>query len=141
MMKPDTISLRRRYLMIASLAGAATPAVVFAGPAGDAGFAANSGKLIVSGRILGHGGKPLSGAVVEILAAHSDGDASVTTDADGRFMFTTAAAGRVDYRVLHDGIAEPMRQLRLAGAPGNPSARPHRDETGTWRATFGLSLA
>ena len=146
MTKPDTISLRRRYLMIAGVTGAVTPVAVFAGQPGDAMVAelaasTGKGKLILSGRILGHDGKALSGAVVELLRAHSSGDAGATTDADGRFMLTTVAAERIDYRVIHDGNATPVRQLRFARVPGDHVARLQRDDEGTWRATFGLTLA
>ena len=132
MVNPGTISLRRRHLMIAGLAGAAAPLLAFAGRAGACGA---GGKLIVSGRILRPDRKPLAGATVEVWHAGAEGGGiRVATDADGRFMFVTAVLPRqVCYRVSHEGHETPVRQLSLA--------QPQRDEKGAWRATFGLTLA
>lgn len=194
-MKRNTISLRRRHLVIAGLAGVAAPATLFAGqcsaprnaPAVAELFASgNEGKdrLVVSGRIVGApDGKPLAGATVEVWHADESGDysadhgkiargtpdspgsppcASVTTDADGRFVFTTIApaeySGRprhIRYRVSHQGHAMPVTQLYFAPARGVSDdrvaqlqrddnfavAQLQRDNAGTWRATFGLTLA
>ena len=148
-MKPDTISLRRRRLM---MAGLAAPATLFAAQYGGTPGAApvaelaagDAEKMVVSGRMLGANGKPLSGARVKLLRADPKGDASVTTDADGRFMFTTAAVERIDYRVSHHGHATPVKQLHFArgrGVPGAQIVRLQRDDAGVWRGTFGLTLA
>ncbi|HKU71798.1 MAG TPA: carboxypeptidase-like regulatory domain-containing protein [Burkholderiales bacterium] len=139
-MKPSTISLRRRQLMIAG--AAAAPASALAGQAGDAliaGLSAGTahGKLVVSGRILDRDGQTLRGAKVELVNARAE-ETTITTDADGRFLFTTAAASRIDYRIVHDGEATPVRQLRFGG---EHVARLDRDSEGTWRTTFGLTLA
>jgi len=131
-MKPDTISLRRRHLMMAGLAApAALYAVQYAGMAVADGLQ----RLVLSGRILGADGKPLSSARVELLHPHSNGAIGAETDADGRFLLDAAAAGRqpVRYRVSRKG--HPTRSARLE------TAQLQRDETGTWRGTFGLMLA
>jgi hypothetical protein len=127
-MKPDTISPRRRQLIIGSLA--ATP---MAAPASQTGNAvvttvASHGKLVVSGRVLDADIKPVLGALVEVLRAGSD--ATATTDADGRFMLTTTASTRIRYRVSHADHGTRIDQLNLA-----------QDLAGTWRGTFGLALA
>ncbi len=164
-MKYNTISLRRRHLVIAGLAGIAAPATLFAGPSGgtpgDAPAVAEylpsgssgEGQLVVSGRILGapHG-KPLAGAVVE--AWHAPGSvrcASVITDADGRFMFTTLASAEaaghpphIHYRVSHHGHETPLARLHFAresGISDDRVAHLQRDNAGTWRASFGVTLA
>lgn len=126
-MKPDTISLRRRQLMVASLA--ATPMAALASqPGALAGAADLQGRLVVSGRILDADGKPVFGARIEVLRAGAD--TTVTTDADGRFMLATTASSRIRYRVSHE--AHGARSGRLDLAP---------DDAGTWRGSFGLALA
>lgn len=126
-MKRDTISLRRRQLVIGSLA--ATPMAALAAQAnGTLVTAASQGKLVVSGRILGADGKPVFGALVEVLRAGSE--AIATTDADGRFMLTTTASTRLRYRVSHKEHGTRVEQMSLA-----------QDDAGIWRGTFGLALA
>lgn len=140
-MKSKTISLRRRQLMIAGLAGAATPASVFAGHCmGLSGDAATTdavagpragGTLIVSGRIVGADCRAIAGAVVE-----AGRDASATTDGDGRFVLSLTTPHRraqpVRLRVSHGA----RRTLVHDFAP-----RARRDEAGTWRTTVGVTLA
>jgi protocatechuate 3,4-dioxygenase beta subunit len=146
-MKPGTISLRRRHLMIAGFAGAAAPAPLFAGPIAVAEVAADAGtpRLVVSGRILGGpDGKPLVGARVEAwhLDARDD-PASATTDGDGRFFLAISPADsvgrlrRIHYRVSHQGHETAVTQ-RIAG---DLVANLRRDDAGAWRTTFGLTLA
>jgi protocatechuate 3,4-dioxygenase beta subunit len=127
-MKTNTISLRRRQLIIGSLA--ATPMAALATQASSpfAVTAATQGKLVVSGRILDADGRPVFGALVEVLRAGSE--ATATTDADGRFMLTTTASTRLRYRVSHKEHGTRIEQLNLA-----------QDAAGTWRGTFGLALA
>jgi protocatechuate 3,4-dioxygenase beta subunit len=161
-MTPDTISLRRRQLLVA---GAAAPMAAIAGycvgaplgvPAVAESGAVGSGagaKLIISGRVLRGDHKPLAGAVVETWRADGEGgQASAITDADGRFMFTTIIAPAVTsarplpmhYRVSHAGHETLVSQLHFArepGIPGDRIAQLQRDEAGTWRATFGVALA
>ncbi|MBI3376515.1 MAG: hypothetical protein HY017_32775 [Betaproteobacteria bacterium] len=159
----DTISLRRRQLMIAGLAGVASPAVVFAGQfsgaARDAlaadladGVIGGGGKLVISGRILGApDAMPLSGALIEVLLADENGERAVTTtDADGRFMFTTmvplAQRGRsqhLDCSVSDAERGTVVTQLYFAHEPGisgDRIAQLQRDDMGVWRASFGLTL-
>ena len=126
-MKPDTISLRRRQLIIGSLAATPMAALATTTNTPFAVTAAAHGKLVVSGRILGADGKPVFGALIEILRAGSEATAS--TDADGRFMLTTTASTRIRYRVSHAEHATRIEQLNLSA-----------DEAGTWRGTFGLAL-
>lgn len=160
-MTPDTISLRRRQLIVA---GAVAPMAALAGycmgaPLGvpavtepGAGGGGAGAKLIISGRILRRDGNPLAGAAVETWHADGKGgQASVITDADGRFMFTTLAPGAaparlqpIHYRVSHEGYEALVSQLHFVSDPGVPSeriARLQRDEAGTWRATFGVTLS
>ena len=126
-MKRETISLRRRQLIVGSLA--ATPMAALAAQTnGTLVTAASHGKLVVSGRILGADGKPVFGALVEVLRAGSE--ATATTDADGRFMLTTTASTRLRYRVSHKEHGTRVEQLSLA-----------QDDAGIWRGTFGLALA
>jgi len=146
-MKPGTISLRRRHLMMAGLAGAAAPAPLFAGPLSVSAVEAGSSvpRLIVSGRILaGPGGKPLAGAEVEVRHAGASGKfASAITDGDGRFFATIAAADssgrprRIYYCVRHDGHETPVTH-RISD---DLVANLRRDDGGDWRTTFGLTLA
>ena len=163
-MKRNAISLRRRHFVIAGLAGVAAPATILAGQCGGApgnvpavaglyARGAGAGKLVVSGRILGVPEcQPLAGATVEAWHADAQADrTSATTDADGRFVFTTAAPaaqpGRpphIHYRVSHKGRVRATRQLYLApgrGVAGEQVARLERDDTGVWRAAFGVTLA
>jgi hypothetical protein len=127
-MKPDTISLRRRQLIVGSLA--ATPMAALATQTTNSLLvtAAPNGQLVVSGRIVGADGKPVFGALVEVLRAGSE--ATAITDADGRFMVATSASTRIRYRVSHDEHATRVEELNLAA-----------DAAGTWRGTFGLALA
>ena len=166
-MKRDTrnvFSLRRRHLMIAGLAGIAAPASLFAAQCDGvlriapavadlaAGSTEAGGKLVVSGRILGADCKPLADAAITAwhAGANPDSAASATTDADGRFMFTTVAPagypGRpphLNYRVSHSAHAILSTQLYFASGhdvTGNRVAQLQRDAAGVWRATFGLAL-
>ena len=146
-MKPSTISLRRRHLMMAGLAGAAAPSPLFAGQLSIAeiGAAESAPRLIVSGRILGGpDGKPLAGATVEAWHAGAAGDAArATTDGDGRFFTTIASADpssrprRIHYRVRHEGREMPVTQ-RISD---DLVANLRRDDAGAWRTTFALALA
>jgi hypothetical protein len=127
-MKPDTISQRRRQFIVGSLA--ATPMAALATQSTNSLLvtAAPHGQLVVSGRIVGADGKPVFGALVEVLRAGTQ--ATATTDADGRFMLATTASTRIRYRVSHSEHATRIEELKLAA-----------DAAGTWRGTFGLALA
>jgi protocatechuate 3,4-dioxygenase beta subunit len=152
--------------MLAGLAGAVTPATVFAAQRGGsrdaqavtqlyAGATASGDKLVVSGRIVAAPDcKPLAGALVEAWHGGTNGDsvrASATTDADGRFMLTTGTpadqAGRprpIHYRLVRQGHATPVRTLHFArtdGITGDLVAQTHRDDAGVWRASFGVTVA
>ena len=161
-MRPDTISLRRRHLMIAGLAGVAAPASLYAGqwsgrPGAtlDAGLSASASagaeQMIVSGRILSRDHKPLAGATVEMWRVDAtDSRTSVVTDADGRFFTTIATApysGRlshIHYRVSykgHETPATPLYFVRERGVSDDRVAHLQRDDAGTLRASFSATLA
>jgi hypothetical protein len=106
-------------------------------------------KLIVSGRIIGADCKPVAAAFVEVWQARSNShQITVTTDGDGRFMFTTNAPAQRDrqylsYRVRHAEHATVVSQLHFAPARGvshTDIAPLQRDYAGVWRTTFGLTL-
>jgi protocatechuate 3,4-dioxygenase beta subunit len=107
------VSLRRRQVIVGSLAAAVVPALSFAGETKE--------RLVLSGRVLRADGKPLAGAMV------TAGAAQAATDADGRFVLVTT---KPHYRVSCEGRA-------LEGFVANR----RRDLDGTWRATVGLTLA
>ena len=151
--KHTTLSLRRRHLMIAGFASLVTPGSLLAalprGIADEAGSAVH-GKMVVSGRLLRTDGTPLAGATLELLDAPVDGDVSITSDADGRFMFTALApAGRPPHfecRVSHPQHGTLTRTLHTTFAQvrrdeNTTFAQVQRDEAGTWRAAFALTLA
>jgi len=76
---------------------------------------------VLSGRVLGPDGKPLSGAAV------AAGHARTATDADGRFLLATSTPR---YRVTYRGRS----------AEGVVSDR-RPDGEGSWRASIGVTLA
>jgi hypothetical protein len=139
--------------MIAGLAGTAAPAIAAQfrqAAVGELGAVEGEGGLVVSGRILARNGKPLAGASVEVWRANARGDAaSATTDGDGRFFATIASSrnGRpqdLRYRVSRAGRALTTQRLHFArGRSVSEDSLAHlqRDEAGTWRAAFGISLA
>ena len=157
-MKTSVISLRRRQFMAAGLAAAAAPAALFAGPASAAHHneiasaiaLGGAGKMIVSGRVLDADRRPLAGARVEMWRPEAQTERTgVATDADGRFfvIITPAGSGRpqlVHYRVSHRGRVVTENSLHFEREPGVPDdriAQLQRDDSGAWRATFGLTLA
>lgn len=126
-MKPDAISPRRRQLIVGGLS--AMPMSALASQVSGAVAASTAhGQLVVSGRIVGADGQPVSGARIEILRAGSE--AIATTDADGRFMVATTASTRIRYRVSHEGHDARVEEMSLS-----------QDAAGTWRGTTGLALA
>ena len=136
-MKKDDISLRRRHLMIAGLAGLAAPAGVFAALDAEGGLESAVRPLVVSGRVVDHAGKPLAGATVAAASR-----VNTTTDADGRFVFTTVAGTARDGlpRSLACRVSHPAhRTLENRMEFGRASLQ--RDEAGAWRAAVRLHLA
>lgn len=145
----DTVSLRRRHLIIAGLVGIAMPAGVFAAQSAGtrrgalAAESADGSGLVVSGRILGYDGKPLADATVEAWQPGEAGSClRASTDADGRFVLTSNTCaehgGRpqaLSYRVRHPGQRALESKLDFA------HAQLQRDDTGTWRTAVGLTLA
>jgi protocatechuate 3,4-dioxygenase beta subunit len=125
-------------------------------------------RLIVSGRILGAPDcKPLAGALVEVWHADANGDyseftrgkkddpacllrASLKTDAEGRYSFSTVVPaeypGRprhVHYRVSHAGHATLVTQLyfeRERGVAQELVTALSRDDKGVSRAAFDITL-
>lgn len=110
------LSLRRRQVIIAGLGAVVAPAAFAALPAVE-----GPQRLLLSGRVLGPDGGPLSGAAV------AAGQARTVTDADGRFMLVTTTPR---YRVTYRGRS-------TEGMVSNP--RPDADGIG--RASIGLTLA
>ena len=153
----DTISLRRRHLMIAGLAGAAAPVFAFAGrqgglepPALAALERRTVASLVVSGRVAGAlDGKPLAAAVIETWPAGPNATpATAITDADGRFVLRTSA--EVDshgqpqalrYRVRYAGRELPAAQLDTRTAPRGAATPWQRDDAGVWRTSLALNVA
>lgn len=160
-LKTESISLKRRTLMIAGAVTAVSGGAIYtaaqhfgARPATRVSATAGS-SLLASGRIVTPDGKPLAGASVlawYVCAPMNKGDnehCQVTTDADGRFVFNTVAPG-----VSADGI-QPMRLYVT-----HPDIEPHhaqvsfergRDDAhvihaqtlldrDTLRASFGLTV-
>ena len=116
-MKNETISLRRRQVLAAGAASLAIPMapMVMAAHVPEAQHA--SGKIVVSGRILGAEGRALAGAQIEIWQVDARGvraDAThevVTADGDGRyFAALNGNAQRLHYRVSHKGYTAKVTQ-------------------------------
>jgi len=110
------LSPRRRQVIIAGLGALFAPAAFAALPTAE-----EPQKLLLSGRVVGSDGKPLSGAFV------AAGRARTLTDADGRFMLVTTTPR---YRVSYRGRSAEGRVS---------SPRPGADGTG--RASIALTLA
>jgi Carboxypeptidase regulatory-like domain len=110
------LSPRRRQVIIAGLGAVVAPAAFAALSTAEA-----PQKLLLSGRVVGPDGGPLSGATV------AAGQARTATDADGRFMLMATTPR---YRVTYRGRS-------AEGMVSNP--RP--DAHGMGRASIGLTLA
>ena len=125
-------------------------------------------RLAIAGRVLGMPDcRPLAGALVEVWQADARGDysqvggkpddpgcllrASVLTDAEGRYAFTTILPGEypgrprhIHYRVSYKGHATLVTQLYFArerGVPEQLVVMPVRNEKGVAQATFDITLA
>ncbi len=124
-------------------------------------------RLVVTGRVQGVDCKPLAGALVEVWHADANGDyshftrgkqddaacllrASITTDRDGRYSFTSIVPaeypGRprhIHYRVSHAGHTTLVTQLyfgRERGVPDELAPALKRDEKGVSHAAFDITL-
>ena len=124
-------------------------------------------KLLIIGRVLGTDCKPLAGALVEVWHADANGDysnftrgkkddpacllrASLKTDAEGRYAFTSIVPaeypGRprhIHYRVSHAAHATLVTQLYFTGDRGAAeglTAVLQRDAQGVARASFDITL-
>lgn len=154
--QPNTISIKRRQLLIAGAAGAAAPAGLLAAQCGGGEVAAAQDvfgadgagkKLVLSGRVLGFGCQPLAGAVIEVWQDDAT-RVRATTDGDGRFVLTTVAPARgraphLSYYVthpLHDLRARELYFTREPDPAAESVARIERDAAGVWRAAFGLTV-
>jgi hypothetical protein len=109
------LSPRRRQVIIAGLGTAIAPAAFAALRDTEA-----PQRLLLSGRVLGPDGKPLSGAAVVSRQARA------FTDADGRFMLVTSTR---HYRVSFRGRS-------AEGTVSNPRA----GADGMGRVSIGLTL-
>lgn len=152
-MKAETISLQRRYLMIAGAATAVTAGSLYAaaqsfGSRASAKTGAVTGtSLLASGRIVTVDGNPLAGA--DILARQfCDGQAPcrTTTDADGRFVFETATpqgAQPMLVHVSHAGIEPFHAEIHFDDrrAARNVVRAQTLQDGDTLRASFGLTVA
>jgi protocatechuate 3,4-dioxygenase beta subunit len=126
-------------------------------------------RLAVTGLVLGMPDcKPLAGALVEVWQADARGDytqvaaarpddprcllrASIITDAEGRYRYTTILPGEypgrprhIHYRVSHKGHATLVTQLYFARERGIPEqlvVTPVRNERGASQASFDITLA
>ena len=125
-------------------------------------------RLIVTGHVLGLPDcKPLAGALGEVWQADQRGDysqvgakpddpgcllrASIVTDGEGRYAFTTLLPGEyhgrprhIHYRVSHKGHATLVTQLYFARERGIPEqlvVTPARNEKGVAQASFDITLA
>lgn len=144
-MKRTAVSLQRRQLMIAGLAGVAAPAVLLS-PGSRAEMSAmpnvapRSGeRLVISGRVLTRQGAALHGATIQITQGER---MRAATDADGRFMLiaTTPRGGTLSYRLTHDVHGIHEGRLQLAQVETARDIHAQRDEAGVWRAAFGVTL-
>ncbi len=152
-MTPKKVSLRRRQVVMAGLAGAAAPA--FAGQfhrqhaaVGELAAAEGTEGLVVSGRVLARNGRPLAGAAVEVWRANARGAAArQPRTGTGAFLRRSRADGRphrIHYRVSDGGRTLARQELYFARGRTVAERRSgylQRDESGTWRAAFGISLA
>jgi hypothetical protein len=109
MMGIAMVSPRRRQVIIGTLAAAAAPAAFAILPHAAV-------DLVLSGRVVRANGDPMRGTAVV------SGGVQTRTDADGRFVMSTASR---HYRVAH-----------IEGYVANA----HADIDGTWRASFSLTI-
>ncbi len=152
-MKSETISLQRRYMMIAGAVTAVTAgslytaAQIFDSKLSTRTSAASGTSLLASGRIITADGTPLAGA--DILARQlcsGNEPCQTTTDADGRFVFETATpqgAQPMLVYVTHPGIAPFQAEVRFdrgSNARNVVHAQTLLDRD-TLRASFGLTVA
>ena len=126
-------------------------------------------KLLVTGRVLGMPDcKPLAGALVEVWQADARGDytlvtpgkkedekcllrASIRTDGEGRYAFTTILPGEypgrprhIHYRISHAGYTTLVTQLyfaRESGVPDQLVVSTARNAQGVAQAVFDITLA
>lgn len=158
-MKTETISLQRRYLMIAGTVTALAAMILKPSPAraAAAGFIpvkARDLPLVLSGRLMTAGGTPLSGAEVDTcrFGDRLDGNNvySAISDADGRFVITLfAEQGSQDgLTPMHVKIRHRGRRAEYAALTFNPDDRLKEAvvahtllDSGTVRASFSLNLA
>lgn len=155
-MKPDLISLQRRNLLIAGTAAVVVPAIWYgatrtatATPAGTR----SATTMIVSGRLTAANGQPLAGATVLAWPDCGKPDAghcSVTSDGDGRFVFSTDAPHHsadgiqpMHVYVTHPASEPQYTQLHFEqgrDARDSVHARTVLDRH-TLRASFGLTIS
>jgi protocatechuate 3,4-dioxygenase beta subunit len=103
------VSPRRRQVIIGSLAAMVAPSAFALLPKDPI-------QVILSGRVIGGDGHPVTGSQVV------SGSAKTHTDADGRFVLRTNS-----------------RHYRVADVEGYV-ANAQADTDGTWRATFSITV-
>ena len=123
-MNSNIISVRRRQLMIAGSAAAATPATLLAAPCGGSAAAfdtpeivgltvSRGDKVIVSGRVVDAASSAVRGATIETC---HDG-ARATSDADGRFMIVATPPRSGLSQPVEVRVSYAARDTRTAYAP------------------------
>lgn len=150
-MKHQKFSLRRRQMMAMGAGSLAAPAVAMAAPKlmePVVNFAGE--KIVISGRILGApDGLPLAGAQIEIWQADARGVRAestrevAVTDGDGRYFAAMGAgdAHRLHYRVSRQGYTARVTQMHAASGVRQRTVTMTRDDEGSTRAAFELTLA
>ncbi len=156
-LKSDSISLQRRRLMIAGAALTVVPAAGFAtarsARAAAPATARHATALVVSGRLLAAGGQPLAGASIlawQLCGKPGAGGCSVISDADGRFVFSTAAPHHSadGLQPMHVTVTPPAGEAHYAELRferGHDTRNSVHAQTlldhGTLRASFELTLS
>ena len=150
-MKHQKFSLRRRQVMAMGAGSLAAPVVAMAAPKQMEPVVNFAGEeIVVSGRILGApDGLPLAGAQIEIWHADARGVRAestrevAVTDGDGRYFAAMGAgdAHRLHYRVSHQGYTARVAQMHAASGVRQRTVTMTRDDEGSTRAAFELTLA
>lgn len=124
----------------------AAPALAM--PAAEPVADSNSGRVVVSGRVIGEtSGKGLAGAQIEIWQVDARGQRAeatrevVTADGDGRyFVALRGNPQRLHYRVSHKDHTTKVTQLHVTSARQR-AVTTTRDHTGVVRVAFEMTLA
>ena len=161
--KPESILLQRRHLMIAGAAAVVVPAGWLfttrarAALAGASPATQNATSLVASGRVTTADGKPLAGATIYAWYVGAQGGANneharvLNSDADGRFVFDTIAPhisadgiAPLHAHVLHPALPDAHHAFVTFGSDHNlPEAVVAQTllDHHTLRASFSLTVA